>query len=83
MRTYSFTLEIDGRPPEALEREHDSRVAAIKAARAELQGMLDAAPGAACAYTGVAEGAMSREDVEWLGAWDWTPEGGWLWSADD
>lgn len=84
MPVFSFTPQYDDNPPEGVERDFPTREAAIEHAKDLLSAVLiKKAHAVRTASVGVGEGSIAGEDVEWFGAWDWTPDGGWVWSADD
>jgi hypothetical protein len=84
MTTFTFTPQYDDHPPEGVEIHCASEARSIEEARSFLEGVIDQRSHAMMtASVGVGAGRLSRDDVEWFGAWDWTPDGGWEWSPED
>jgi hypothetical protein len=84
MATFTFTPQYDDNPPEGVEINCASEARAIEEGRSFLDCVIDKRSNALqTASVRVGAGRLSREDVEWLGTWDWTPNGGWVWSPED
>jgi hypothetical protein len=80
MTAYTITYEYDQDPLEVTEVDCAGDDAAIIAARAHLQLIIEKSPMLKLAEAAVGEGTMSAGDPRWIGKWRWTNENeDWSW----
>jgi hypothetical protein len=80
MTAYTITYEYDQDPLEVTEVDCAGDDAAITAARAHLQLIIEKSPMLKLAEACVGEGGMGAADPRWLGKWRWTNENeDWEW----
>ena len=80
MTAYTITYEYDEDPLEVTEVDCAGDDAAIIAARAHLQMVIEKSPMLKLAEAAVGEGTMASADPRWIGKWRWTDENeDWVW----
>jgi hypothetical protein len=81
MTAYTITYEYDEDPLEVTEVDCAGDDAAVTAARAHLQLIIEKSPMLKLAEAAVGEGAMGAGDPRWIGKWRWTndDEETWVW----
>jgi hypothetical protein len=79
--TFTLAASYNDNPAEAVDLECASATAAIREARSFLAQVVEDHPGEiAEARVSVGEGSLF-EEVNWLGAWEWSERHGWLWRS--
>lgn len=80
MAAYTITYEYDEDTLEVTEVDCAGDDAAIIAARAHLQLIIEKSPMLKLAEAAVGEGAMADGQPRWIGKWRWTDENeDWSW----